>query len=429
MAVNMELGPVAALVLQPSPEVILVAETLALPAGALDATVEEELATNPALRRDPAPAPACVPGWDASAPSIDVAERFADDPTDEERLLAAVRLLLPAREHALAEAVVGSLDSRLFLPIAPDELARELGVPTARVASVVAALRQAGPPGTAARNLRECLLAQLDELGAELPSQTLIRAVVEDHLEALAAGRLGDIARALKVEVRDVAAAWELMRARLRPCAVIEAHAARMPTTPPPPELAFRDSPRGGYDVEILEAARFRLSVDPLYERAAREIPGQVALRGDLQRARRFLHRLEGRWQTLRALGEALALHQDAFLHDGHHHLRPLTRAQIARELGVHESTISRAVSGKHAALPDGRVIALAEFFAGGHEAMDALRDLIAREPRPLSDAVLAEAMRRRGFPVARRTVAKYRSVLAIPPMTRRATGGQGALS
>jgi RNA polymerase sigma-54 factor len=92
----------------------------------------------------------------------------------------------------------------------------------------------------------------------------------------------------------------------------------------------------------------------------------------------------------------------------------------VARELEVHESTVCRAVSNKHAGLPDGGVIPLATLFGAPHAALDALRDLIIQEPQPMSDAMLAEAMRRRGFPIARRTVAKYRGVLDIPPVARR---------
>ena len=110
------------------------------------------------------------------------------------------------------------------------------------------------------------------------------------------------------------------------------------------------------------------------------------------------MSRLDERWRALRALGESLALHQDAFLRHGAAHLRPLTRARIARELGVHESTVSRSVAGKHAALPAGGVVALSAFFATSCDARDALRDLVACEPRPLHDAALADAMRRRGF-------------------------------
>jgi RNA polymerase sigma-54 factor len=176
----------------------------------------------------------------------------------------------------------------------------------------------------------------------------------------------------------------------------------------------------------VLEAARLALRVSPSYSEATftggpREA---AALSADLRRAHAFLGRLEQRWRALKALGDALALHQDAFLRHGPDHLRPLNRAQIARELGVHESTVSRSVAGKHAALPAGGVVPLSDFFTTSRDALDVLRNLVACEPRPLPDAMLAQAMRRRGYPVARRTVAKYRESLGIPPVSRRSAHG-----
>jgi RNA polymerase sigma-54 factor len=418
MIAQHELATATVFGLHASPALVQFSQTLALSALGLEEAIERELAANPALERRPV----ADPGAGAAPRADDIADTVADEPSDGDRLLAAARLFLPAAEHELAEAAIGSLNSRGFLPAPLDELAAELGCSRRRLERVVDALREAGPPGTAADGLRGCLLAQLDALGAGDARHAVARAIVADHLAALAAGQLRAIARALAVDQREVAAARDLIRTRLRPCAVMERPLGRRPSAvPPPPELAFRRSGRGGHDVEVLEADRLALRVSRQYSEAAfsggpREA---AALSADLRRAHAFLGRLEERWRALRALGEALALHQDAFLRHGPEHLRPLTRAQIARELGVHESTVSRSVAAKHAALPNGCVVPLSDFFMTSHDALDALRDLVASEPRPLPDAVLAEAMRRRGFPIARRTVAKYRGSLGIPPVSR----------
>jgi RNA polymerase sigma-54 factor len=422
MNVQHQLQTAATLGLHASPALVQFSHTLELPAGALEEVVERELAANPALERGLASEPAGA----APPRADDIADSVADEPSDGDRLLAAARLQLPAADHGVAEAAVGSLTSRGFLAAPVDELARELGVTPERLARVVDALREAGPPGTAAADLRGCLLAQLDALAGGDARFALARAIVADHLGALAAGRLRAIARAEGATLREVVAARDLIRTRLRPCAVMETPSGRRPRVAGlPPELAFRPSARGGHDVEVLEAARLRLRISPLYSEATfsggpREA---AALSADLRRAHAFLGRLEERWRALRALGEALALHQDAFLRHGPEHLRPLRRAEIARELGVHESTVSRSVAGKHAALPSGAVVPLSDFFTISHDALDALRDLVACEPRPLPDAALADAMRRRGFPVARRTVAKYRDALGIPPVSQRLHG------
>jgi RNA polymerase sigma-54 factor len=122
----------------------------------------------------------------------------------------------------------------------------------------------------------------------------------------------------------------------------------------------------------------------------------------------------------MRCVVEHTAREQRAFVLHGPAALLPLTRAQVATAIGVHESTVSRAVAGRSALLPCGRVVELKAFFCASLCAHEALRELVAREQRPLSDDELAAALSAGGHPVARRTVAKYRSVLGIPPSARR---------
>ena len=408
MIAQQQLGTVTDLEQHASPALVQFAQTLALPSDALEELVEREVALNPALERRP-----CADDSRFGAPRADdFADVVADEPSDAELLLGAARLLLPASEHALAEAVAGSLTSRGFLPAGIDALAGDLGESPQRLERVVAALREAGPPGTAARGLRDCLLAQLDALGARDADHALARAVVDEHLPALAAGRLGAIAVALRVGVRDIAAARDLIRAELRPCAVVERPSARRPrAVVAPPEIAFRRSAQGGHDVEVLEASRFGLRVRPRDAAASAatctaRMPSWAASTSAGARCGRWASR--SRCTRTRSCATARRMCDRS------------PAARIARELGVHESTVSRSVAGKHAALPAGGVVALSAFFATSCDARDALRDLVACEPRPLPDAALADAMRRRGFPVARRTVAKYRDSLGIPPVALR---------
>jgi RNA polymerase sigma-54 factor len=155
------------------------------------------------------------------------------------------------------------------------------------------------------------------------------------------------------------------------------------------------------------------VTVDPLYRRLA---PRDPAVRRDVDRATAFVLRLDERRATLRRVATATASRQRAFLRHGAAALRPLTRADIAAELGLHDSTVSRAVAGKHVQLPSGRVMPFAGFFEAAAPVRDALARLVAAESRPLSDGELATALRRDGHPVARRTVAKYRGQLGILP-------------
>jgi RNA polymerase sigma-54 factor len=174
--------------------------------------------------------------------------------------------------------------------------------------------------------------------------------------------------------------------------------------------IALRD---GTVHVELTEERRFALRVSP----------GYAALdAAEARRARAFMRRLAERWSTIRRVVEALADEQREFLVDGPIALRPLTRAQLAARLGVHESTVSRAVAGRSALLPSGRVVPLSAFFTAALSAQEALRRIVARERQALSDDELAAELARRGHRIARRTVAKYRALLGIPPSAQRET-------
>ena len=125
---------------------------------------------------------------------------------------------------------------------------------------------------------------------------------------------------------------------------------------------------------------------------------------------------IDQRRQTLQRIVAYLVSFQGSFLSKGVRHLRPLTRAMVAVELGVHESTVSRATAAKYVMLPSGEVIPLSHFFTPSLSAKDVIRDMIEHETRPLTDEQIAEALAEKGIVIARRTVAKYREQLGILP-------------
>jgi RNA polymerase sigma-54 factor len=139
-----------------------------------------------------------------------------------------------------------------------------------------------------------------------------------------------------------------------------------------------------------------------------------------VRRAEEFLFLVHGRASTIQRVVRCAALHQVAFLRHGRHALRPLSRADVARELGVHESTVSRAVADKTALLPSGQLLPLSAFFDACDGMEQDLRRLIAHEPRALSDAELTHRLNHLGYRVARRTVSKYRDRLGLPTAAAR---------
>ncbi|MEU2243708.1 hypothetical protein ABZ572_30340 [Streptomyces sp. NPDC018338] len=459
MAAGMECVTTPAMALHTSPALVAFASFLQLPALGLEARVAQELAENPALEEDTSPArcPVCgdsvggaVPG---PCPCLVGGDRLSErpgaggeswivrEPRDDDRaawFLADVRAALPAADAPLADHLVGSLGPRGRLDRSVEEIAADLGVPPDRVLRVLSALRAAAPPGTGARDLRECLLLQLDRWeerhGIREP---LVRAVLAHHVAALAdEDGFAGAARALGVPVTEIGRVREFVRSELRPSAALD-------LTPPtaeasaPPDLVITRHPENAdaYTVTLLEPLRLRLSVSPSYLTYLTRLTGNPApspggsdgresdrqARLQVARAREFLSRLDRRWRTLHRVAQYAVDAQRPFLDGGPAQLRPLCRREVAEALGLHESTVSRAVAGRVALLPCRRTMPLSGFFAAATGVRTALRDLVERETLPLSDAELAGLLAERGYPVARRTVAKYRTGLGIEPRARRA--------
>lgn len=409
--------------LRVAPALLTLARLLELTAVGLHQAIAQELEANPAL--EALELPAAPPG--AGRPDDDARlMRVAAPVSLADALLSDLRASLPAADHALAALVVGSLDERGLLDETPQSLARAAGVERRRVEAVLAALRELGPPGIAARDPRACLLAQLDALPrGEAPP--LARPIVADHLDDLAAGRLRAIARALGAAPDEVEAARAFIARRLWPYPLQAALGG--PAEPDrrayrAPDLIFRRD-GDGFSAELAAAPGRALQLSPAYaelaERAA-SLPAAEAehVRAHVERARLFLRSLRRRGETLQRVGAALAARQAPFLRDGPRALAPLTRIQLARELRLHESTVCRAVADKTARLPDGALWPLDGFFDAARPAREVLRELVAAEAAPLSDQQLAAMLAERGHPVARRTVAKYRDELGIPPQHRR---------
>ncbi|MFL5796910.1 MAG: hypothetical protein ACJ77A_03130 [Actinomycetota bacterium] len=436
MSLTVALDVTQELRMSPSPALVAYASLLALSGIELEQTVARELSENPALVEDEVhvcggcglPAdPPCI--YCTSRPSR-ASLRDPDDPPTgpaavstesfAERLLRELMLVLPARDAGIAAAVVASLDDRGYLREGIQELARIAGADPASVERVVRTLRETGPVGVAARDLRDCLLLQIDRLAGEGNFHPVARAVVADHLESLARGATASIARLLGVSVADVADAREYIRRELLPRPDVDDESGAGVTAPPvQPDVAVlgRADRPGTFQVEVLEERRLPLRVDPAFRGVARSDRKMCELvrRGDF-----LLARLRERWSTMRRITEHLADRRpDLMSGDPATDLR-LTRADVAGELGLSPSTVSRATAEKYVLLPSRRVVPFGAFFDGSLGMRARLRDIIAAEDRPLSDAELSERLRRAGHRVARRTVAKYRSRLRILPSTYR---------
>jgi RNA polymerase sigma-54 factor len=285
-------------------------------------------------------------------------------------------------------------------------------------------------PALGARDLRECLLLQLDAYKLD---DELVRQIVDLHLDEVTANRLPRIAKLTGRSLEDVKDALETLRA-LEPRPGAQFGGA--PATAILPDVVV-ERVDGKYEVKVSRDWTPRLTLNPMYRqylRDARKGDGvQEWVKKRVESARWFIDAVAQRQSTLKRIADRIFARQKGFLDDGVRSLQPLRMQEIADEVGVHISTVSRAVSGKYAQTPRGS-FALKYFFTGGTqreggevESQTAIKqriaELVAKEDRanPLSDDQLAALLEQtEKIKIARRTVTKYRKALSIPSSSQR---------
>lgn len=335
------------------------------------------------------------------------------------------RLALDPVQRRMATLLVGNLNEDGYLAATPEEVADEAGAETAEVIEMLHLVQTLDPPGVGARDLAECLRLQLARRGE---GQSTAARIAESHLDLLGRKKFSEMASALRVsqdEVREAGAVIASLNPK--PGRVFAGEAAQTLA----PDVVIE---RVG-DEFVVSLARD--SVPQLrISRTYRDLLGGAAataeVRGYLRdkiRGGKFLIRsIQQRQQTILAITREIAVRQRAFLEEGVAALAPMTMAQVAEAVGVHETTVSRAIAGKTVATPQG-VFEMKFFFTGGYRAADgaavsstSVKDVIAALVRgeearqPLSDQQIVERLRSDGLAVARRTVAKYREALGILP-------------
>ncbi len=316
----------------------------------------------------------------------------------------------------------------------------ELEVSPEQMQSVLCRIQQFDPVGVGARSVCECLQLQLRALSEDTPGRALAIAIAAQHLDRLPkAGALG-LSALLDCTPEAAQTAVALLQS-------LDPHpGSRYGALPPgtyvrPDCIIWRH--HGIWQVALAPDARPLVGLQRDYQRMIGHLSGSDAdyLRGHLQEARWLLKALESRAETLLRVVRCLVRAQSGFLEFGPQALHPLTLREVATQLELHESTVSRAVAGKYVHTPRG-TLTLRAFFASGigtdsggsassTAIQDRIRKLVADEnPRkPLSDAKLADTLKKEGVPVARRTVAKYREALQIPASHERVRVGTAAAS
>jgi RNA polymerase sigma-54 factor len=332
---------------------------------------------------------------------------------------------LRSEDRQIAAYILASLDENGYLQDHPAMIARSNRIPLPQVQRVLNLISQADPPGLGTMGPREALLAQLNLFDHRLPSVTLARRIIEDSFEDLGRRDVEQIGRKMGVKAHKVRQAITFIHDSLNPYPARAYWGSGLqPNSPDPnvyhnPDIKIATNPLdpdGALVVEIFTPHMGYLRVNPMFRKALvkAEESQSEAWNQHLERATLFVKCLQQRNNTMRRLMEMLVREQRQFILEGDRFLRPMTRAKIAEIIGVHESTISRAVAHKSVELPDGRIMPLNRFFDRSLSIRDRIKEIIANETRPLTDDQISLVLSEEGISVARRTVAKYRAIEGI---------------
>ncbi len=347
---------------------------------------------------------------------------------------------LEPRALAIARAIVDAISDDGYVTEPLEEIANtlrpEIHCDAAEVAAALADVQALDPPGIGARSVGECIELQLRQLDPATPGFEAAIEIARHHLERIAGRELAIVKRELRVSDEDLACALALVRScHPRPGATVSGGSAEYVV----PDVFVRRTEHG-WAVEINSATLPRVRLNQSYASLIGRNASHATMRAQLQEARWLLKSLEIRHETLIKVARSIVERQTAFLEHGDEHMRPMILKDIAEAIGMHESTISRVTSGKYMHTPRG-VFELRYFFSSHVEGADGsgtsstairakIRKLVKDEEAdsPLSDGRIAELLSAEGIPVARRTVAKYREAMGIPPSNERRRAGLGQM-
>lgn len=336
--------------------------------------------------------------------------------------------LLDESARAVGGYLIGCIDDNGYLCGSLAEAAENLGVNEAAVEDVLKVIQTFDPPGVGARDLRECLLIQAQQRGIV---DELVLAVIDHYLDEVAAGHYKHIADKLSCTPHDIQAAVDIIR-----------------TLDPKPGRAFDGGEQPCYIIPDVTIERVnnnyviiindnnipQLTINPYYKRVVRDADSEAKkfVEGRINAAVWLIRSIEQRRRTLYNVVETIIDIQRDFFDRGPKFLRPLTMKKVADRLGIHESTVSRAIANKYADTPHG-LFSLRAFFSAGIQGVDGenlsaatvkreIKELVGKEDssQPLSDQAITEILVGKGIGVSRRTVAKYREELGIPSSSKR---------
>jgi RNA polymerase sigma-54 factor len=358
---------------------------------------------------------------------------FDSIPTQEtlqQHLMAQLnQTALSEHDRKTAELIIGNIDDNGFLQTKPEEMALNTGIPKEDFEHMLTLIQSFYPPGVGARDLRECLLIQLKREGRQ---NSLEHRIVADHMQDLGKRRFPEIARRMGITVEQVQkCANNIAQLDPRPGAIF----AAAPQNYVLPDVTV-EKINGEYQVilngEQIPHLRISNTYKDIMSRDGNGSEVKDYIREKIRSGKFLIKSIHQRQQTISNIAHQIVKRQREFFERGTSQLKPMTMVQVADAVGVHETTVSRAISGKYMATPQG-VFEMKYFFTPGYQTAsgdsmsntsvkEAILDLVGDEngSAPLSDKEIVEILSKRGIPIARRTVAKYRTELNILPSNMR---------
>ncbi len=331
---------------------------------------------------------------------------------------------------AIGEAIIGNIAPSGYLRAHLEEIAQIRGIPPEKVEKALQFIQTFDPPGVGARNLRESLLLQMSRQGKK---NTLAYKLVDKYLDLLKNNRIPEIAKLVKstpAMLYDVIR--EIRNLRPRPGSQYETEADQYVL----PEIVVNRNNDGQFHVTTSKDYLPVVRISPRYLRLLSDpdtsAETKAYLREKINNARLLMKGLDQRQTTIKKIADCIVSYQADFFNNGKESMKPLTMHQVAQDIGVHETTVSRAVANKFIQTPQG-MFPLKHFFNSGYQTDDGdslsnlsikskIQEIISVEDssHPISDQQIAKELKKHGLNVARRTISKYREELGIPSTHKR---------
>jgi RNA polymerase sigma-54 factor len=351
--------------------------------------------------------------------------------TLHDHLLEQFHCDAPEHLREFGEYLIHNLDSNGRLQSSLAELVQVFGsnISYEEAEQALKLIQRLDPPGVGARDLKECLLLQITP---ETPLGEIMTVLISNHLDDVLQNRLPLIERKSGYSLDAIKAAIEQMR-------TLEPYPGRIFDSAPvqtiTPDLRVDKNEEGEYKVELIDEYVPQLRINRRYVRMLEGNPDQATkefIKRKIESAKWLIDSIEQRYNTLKKVAQAIVDQQTEFLDFGPEYIKPLKMQDIADVVGVHVTTVSRAVDDKYIATPRG-IFPLKRFFGGGTKTADGeevawenirlkLKEIVDKEDKsdPLSDDALVTALAESGYNLARRTVTKYRKAMNIPSSRQR---------